>query len=402
MNEQKALEAEAKAGPHVEVVVVKKSDPNRTLTLVGEARPFATVTLYAKVSGYMKSIKVDKGDHVKKDQVLAIIESPEIDKNYQGALADSENKSSISRRMNQLRNRSLVSPQEADQADSDAKVAKSRLESLAVQKAYETLRAPFDGTVTSRYADAGALVQNAENSQTSAQPVVTISQVDSLRVYVYVDQKDAAFIQVGGPAQVSVAERPDLHLTAMITRVSGELDPKTKMLLTEIDIDNKQGQLVPGSFVQVTLNLKIPEQLEVPAQSLLIQQGKSFVVTVDDADLIHYKEVKAGDNDGQFVSIYSGVNENERVAVNLGSQWAEGSHIRPIVKDKPPEAKPADAKPTADQKPAEPKPEQKAEPKAEPKSDDVKSVTPATTPPPEKPAEQKTPPQSSNEEARSK
>ena len=95
------LEAEAKAGPHVEVVSgADKTRSDRTLTLVGEARPFASVTLYAKVSGYLKSVKVDKGDKVKKDQFLAVIESPEIDKAYQGALADAENKKSIAGRMN--------------------------------------------------------------------------------------------------------------------------------------------------------------------------------------------------------------------------------------------------------------------------------------------------------------
>lgn len=333
VKERNALEEEAKAGPHVEVISVRKSDPDRNLTLVGEARPFASVTLYAKVSGYLKSLKVDKGDRVKKDQVLGVIESPEIDKNYQGALADSQNKTAIARRMKLLRARNLVSPQEDDQADSDAKVAKSKLDSLAVLKSYETLRAPFDGTVTARYADPGALVQNAENSQTSALPVVTISQVDKLRVYIYVDQKDAAFIQIGGPAKVSVAERPDLNLAATVTRVSGELDPKTKMLLTEIDIDNKEGKLVPGSFVEVNLHLIVPEQLEVPAQALVIMQGKSYVVTVDTEDHIHYREVRVGDNDGQRVTLLGGVEEHERVALNLGSQWAEGSHIRPTVKD---------------------------------------------------------------------
>ena len=130
---------------------------------------------------------VDKGDKVKKDQLLAVIESPEIDKQYMGALADQKNKKAIAGRMSQLRARDLVSPQEADQAESDYAVAQSKLDSLAVQKSYENLRAPYDGTVTARFADPGALVQNATNSQTSALPVVTVNTIDELRVYVYVD-----------------------------------------------------------------------------------------------------------------------------------------------------------------------------------------------------------------------
>lgn len=327
--ETERLAAEAQAGPHVDFTQAIKSPTQRTLSLVGEARPFASVTLYAKVSGYLKAVKVDKGDKVKKDQLLAVIESPEIDKEYQGSLADAKNKRAIAGRMNTLRKRNLVSPQEADQANSDAEVANSRLESLAVQKGYETLRAPFSGTVTARYADAGALVQNAANSQTSAQPVVTVSQVDRLRVYVYVDQRDASYIQLGGVANVKVAERPDLDLKATVTRVSGELDPKTKMLLTEIDVENTKGELVPGSFVQVVLVLRTPEFLQIPVQALVIQQGKSMLPILAADDTIHYRVVKVGENDGQNVAILEGLKEGERVALNVGSNLTDGSHVRP-------------------------------------------------------------------------
>ena len=327
--EAQFLEAEAKAGPHVDTAVVTKSPTDRTISLVGEALPYASVTLYAKVSGYLKDVKVDKGDLVKKDQLLAVIESPEIDKDYQGAVADTKNKKAIAGRMTQLRGRNLVSPQEADQADSDFAVAQSKLESLAVQKGYEILRAPFDGTVTARYADAGALVQNAANSQTSALPVVTVSQVDRLRIYVYVDQRDASFIQVGGPAKVKLAEKPDMQLTATVSRVTGELDPKTKMLMTEIDVDNKSSQLVPGSFVQVDLNIHTPPYLELPVQALLVLQGKSLVPILDSEDHVHFQEVRTGDNNGKMVTLLDGVKEGERVALNLGSNVPDGGHVRP-------------------------------------------------------------------------
>jgi len=329
-----ALEEEAKLGPRVQVVSATKTPPERTLTLVGEARPYASVTLYAKVSGYLKKVTVDKGDKVKRDQLLAQIESPEIDKEYQGALAEARNKKAIAGRMNQLRERQLVSPQEADQANSDNEVANSRLESLAVQKGYETLRAPFDGTVTARYADAGALVQNAANSQTSALPLVTVSQVDRLRVYTYVDQRDAAYIQVGAQANVTVAERPDLDLKAVVSRVSGELDPKTKMLLTEVDVDNQAGQLVPGSFVQVKLVVRTPEALQLPVQALVLQQGKTMLPIIQPDGTIHFVEVRTGENDGQNVSILSGLEPEQKVGLNVGNGLPEGSHVRPVEPEK--------------------------------------------------------------------
>ena len=328
-NERNKLEEEVAAGPHVQIVKPAHSPADRTLNLVGEARPYASVTLYAKVSGYLRSVKVDKGDKVKQNQILAIIESPEIDKDYQGALADSRNKSSIAGRMNQLKERNLVSPQEVDQANSDSEIARSKLEALEVQKGYETIRAPFPGTVVARYADAGALMQNAANAQTSALPVVTVAQVDRLRVYIYVDQRDAAYIKVDSMAEVKLAERPELKLQAKITRVSGELDPKTKMLLTEIDVDNANNQMVPGSFVQVSVNVHSPESFQLPVQALVMQQGKSLVPIVDAEDRIHLKEVQIGENDGEHIFILSGVSETDRVALNIGNNIPDGSHVRP-------------------------------------------------------------------------
>jgi membrane fusion protein, multidrug efflux system len=323
------LAAEEKAGPHIQTVHPVPSATERTLSLVGEARPYASVTLYAKVSGYLKSIYVDKGDHVKRNQLLAVIESPETDKEYNGALADQRNKKAIAGRMEALRKRALVSPQEADQADSDAEVARSKLESLAVQKGYETLRAPMDGTVTARYADAGALVQNAANSQTSALPLVTVSQVDLLRVYVYVDQRDASYIKIGSSAKVEIVERPDLHLTAKVSRVSGELDPKTKMLLTEVDLENKDQALVPGSFVQVELTLQTPSFLQIPVQGMVVVNGNSMVTVIDKEDNLHYQEAHVGDNDGKTVMVISGLEPDSRVGLNVGSNLKEGTHVRP-------------------------------------------------------------------------
>src|SRR6185312_11402965 len=135
-----------------------------------------------KVAGYIKTVAVDVGDRVKANDVVATIESPETDRALDAAQADYDNKQLTSSRIAQLLQRKLVSPQEADQARTEAAVAKERLEGLHEQQGYETLRAPFAGRVTARFADPGALAQNAASSQTSALPVVTVSQTDALRV----------------------------------------------------------------------------------------------------------------------------------------------------------------------------------------------------------------------------
>ena len=330
MNESAAIEAELAAGPRVRFVHLSKSPSERSLNLVGEARPYSSVTLYAKVSGYLKEVKVDKGDQVKKGQLIAVIESPEVDKQYQGALADAKNKKAIAGRINTLKARDLVSAQEADQAESDYAISQARFESLELQKNYELLRAPFAGTVTARFADSGALVQNAMNSQASALPVVTISQLDHLRIYVYVDQRDAAFIQTGSPVKVTIAERQELELTAKISRISGELDAKTKMLLTEIDVDNKDGKIVSGSFVHVSLDVHTPTYLQIPVEALVEHDDRHLVATIDPSNHLSYREVKVGMNDGKLVTIVSGLKDDERVALNVGNTLTDGALVQPV------------------------------------------------------------------------
>jgi RND family efflux transporter MFP subunit len=327
--QQRQMEEELRKGPPVKTARATMAPAERVVKVTGEARPFAAVTLYAKVSGYLKEVKVDKGDVVKKGQMLAIIESPETDKAYQAALADAKNKKAIAQRIAKLLEKDLVSQQEADTAKSDADVAAAHLESQEVLKSYEILRAPFDGTVTSRFADPGALMQNATASQTSALPVLAISQVKELRVYVYLDQRDALYVGKGTPATVSLTERPDLILQGHVERVSGELDEKTRMLLAEIDLDNKDRSIVAGSLVEVTLNLKTIPGVEVPSEALVLRDGKTVVPVVNENDEVTYTEVKVADNNGKTIKIQSGLQEGQIVALNLGNTVADHGKVRP-------------------------------------------------------------------------
>jgi len=320
----------AKAGPRVKVASVATAPPERTVTLIGEARPFRSVILYAKVSGYLKDIRVDKGDAVQAGQVVAVIESPETDHQYQAALADSKNKRLNAERARTLVKKEMIAQQDADQAETDAQVAEAQVAALATLKAYEVLRAPFSGTVTARYADPGALLQNATNAQTSALPLVTISQTDRLRVYVYPDQRDAIFIRAGDRAEISMTERPESSLQARVTRMSGELDPRTRTLLTEIDFDNRKGRILPGSFVQVSLRVRTPAYLAVPSDALVMRGSKPFVAVVTPENKINFRVVDIANDDGQQVRIASGLKKGERIALNVGESVAEGQEIQPV------------------------------------------------------------------------
>lgn len=167
--------SEVAAGPVVLLAPVRAAPRERRLDLQAEARPYAEVTLYAKISGYLKEILVDKGDAVRKDQLLAIIISPELDRQYDAAIADAQYKRKNAGRTSSLASAGLVAPRDAELDNSQALIADATAAGLGTQKSYTQLRAPFDGTVTARYVDPGALVQSAASSQTSALPVVTIS-----------------------------------------------------------------------------------------------------------------------------------------------------------------------------------------------------------------------------------
>jgi RND family efflux transporter MFP subunit len=322
-------EHDAATGPVVRAVEVVASSSTHHLVLLGEARPFASVTLYAKVSGYLKWIGVDKGDRVKADQVVAIIESPETDAAWSAAKADHEQKALTASRVRQLLDKKFVSPQEADQAVADEAIARERLEALAQQRAFEQLKAPFDGTVTSRFADPGALVQNAASSQTSALPVVTVERADRLRVYVFLDQSDAASVRVGLPAVLTMDERTSLRMPVRVSRTSGELDPRTRKLLVEFDVENVTGAIVPGSFVHVELDVPAPSLPEVPSEALIVRAERTYVPVLAADSTVHFREVKVAINDGRRVRVLSGLAPGERVVLNVGDALAEGARVRP-------------------------------------------------------------------------
>jgi membrane fusion protein (multidrug efflux system) len=327
---------ELAAGPIIRVGKVTKSPGDHTVTTIGESRPYQSVTLYAKVSGYLKSVKVDKGDVVKQGQILAVIESPETDQEYQAALADAHNKKDIAARTMTLRAKGLVSEQEAEQAQSDADVSAARLRSQETLKGYEVLRAPFPGTVTARFADPGALVQNATSSQASALPVVSVSEIKRLRVDVFVDQRDAPFVAKDQPVEITLPERPGVTLKGQVDRVADELDPRTKMMLTEIDIPNEDRSLVAGSFVNVALKIKSPPYFEAPVEALVLIKNKTFLSVVNPDNTLTYRAVEIVGNDGKLLSIMSGVKEGETVALSVGNAIPEGGKVRPQAEDKKP------------------------------------------------------------------
>jgi RND family efflux transporter MFP subunit len=285
------------------------------------------VTLYAKTSGYLEQILVDKGDKETKGQLIGTITAPEIDQDYIAAKADMENKQRILTRDKSLLEKNYISYQDKEASETALKVAEARLKSIEQQQQYRSLRAPFNGTITARYADAGALMQNATNASSGALPVVMISQLDKVRIYVYVEQRDASYIKAGYPVKISLFEKPEESITATVTRISGELDPKTRMMLTEIDLDNSDHKVMPGSFVQVKIQSPGEPRLQIPREALVIKEGKYFVAIATKESTLHFQTIKIGENTGDKITVLEGITENDTIAINVGDSLEEGQKV---------------------------------------------------------------------------
>ena len=329
-DELQSRQAGIKAGPHVPVATAVVAPTERTVTLTGEARPYAAVTLFAKVSGYLQEIMVDKGDRVQKGQILAVIESPELDSQYDAALADARNKRVVAERAKVLIQSDAIARQDADNAEAAAQVAEATAAGLKAQKEYEVLRAPFSATVTARFADPGTLVQSAIASQTTTQPLVSLSRTDRLRVYIYLDQRNAAFVKVGDHAEIADAARPEVRQAAAVSRVSGELDLKSRTMLVELDLDNRRGKVLAGGFVQVTLKLHTPSFIQIPAEALLMRGEKAFAGVVGTDDRVTFRPVTPFDSDGKAVRLSTGLAAGERVVLTPGAGISDGELIQPI------------------------------------------------------------------------
>ena len=334
-NKKSSIEGETKLriqqaneGPVVKAVKAGANLSEKGLQFIGEARPFQEATLYAKTGGYMNKILVDKGDNVRNGQLLATIISPETDQAYNSAIADLENKEKIWARDSSLVKKEYVSKEEAETSQTAVAMARAQVQSLHEQVGYKNLTAPFAGTITARYADPGALVQNATSSQTSAQPVVTISELGRVRVYIYVPQIDAAWVHNGYPVTITSTDKPDWKMKAIVTRIAGELDPKTRMMLVEIDVDNSKRELIPGSYLQITLQTPSQQTLAVPSEALVIRNGKYFVPVIDSLHQLHFQPVTVGKNDGASVSILSGVQKGDLVGLNVSPELKENQKVK--------------------------------------------------------------------------
>jgi RND family efflux transporter MFP subunit len=326
---QEALSRKATValGPLVRVVRVNVTPAVRVVTLPAEVRAAQRSQLFAKVSGYVTRVLVDKGDRVKKGDLLAEIESPDSDQQERGASADLDLKKLQLGRLEKLLPSGAVSPQDVDQARAAVLVAQSTLERARVLRSYEKIRAPFDGVVTARFADPGALLPAATSSTTSAQPVLELASLGLLRATLQLGQEDASLVRLGDVVTIDVPGGAQVE--AKVSRFSKAIDLKTRTMLAEIDLLNPPENLYPGAFVQVALTMRGTPRPLVPAEALITRSGVLVVPTVTDSK-VHLQPVRAGIDDGRTVEILSGLKGGELIALNLGSDAVEGGAVQAL------------------------------------------------------------------------
>jgi len=345
--ETKARAAVADKGPVVATAVSMHGPDVRRVTLIGEALPYKTATLYAKVGGYLTRIAVDAGDHVRAGQFIAYVTSPELDSQYRGAVATLENKERLAGRTRDLAEKGFFSQQALDNAETDVKAQADEVQGIRTMQDYRTLVAPFDGVVTARYADPGALVTNATSNRTAAQPVVTVSDISRLRVTVYVDQLEAPYVKVGTEVEIVDSSNPEIKSKGKVSRVSGQLDPRTRTMFTQVDFDNSKHTFIAGSFVTVSLLIPTKSYVEAPTTALIQRDGKNFVGVIDGDSRVKFTPIEIANTDGKVIRIANGVGEGVRVVLNLPNTVSDGAAVNPAPTGPVPAAAPAPASPPA-------------------------------------------------------
>jgi RND family efflux transporter MFP subunit len=331
--------AEARTVPTVKLLA-PTTNAASTLELPARVEAWARAPIYARTSGYLQSYKVDIGQPVKAGQVLAIIETPDVDQQLlqaQGELAVARSTLALAdttaARWKTLRAVNAVSAQEAEEklGDSTAKRASvqalsANVERMQQMQRYAKLIAPFDGVVTARNTDVGALISvgGAAGSE-----LFVVSDLSRLRVYVNVPQRQIALIKPGAKAQLSVPERDGKTYAATVVSLAESINTTSGAMLVQLSVDNAAHELVPGAFANVRFDLPGGAgTLSVPPGSLIYGKNGVHVATVDSGNHVMLKPVTLGRDLGSVVEIASGIAPNERVIDSPPDGIANGDQVQ--------------------------------------------------------------------------
>jgi RND family efflux transporter MFP subunit len=367
-----ALAAESKTDGEalalVTVSPVKRAGATSSLVLPGNIQAVTEAPVLARASGYIKTRSADIGDRVKEGQVLAEIEAPELDQQIlqaqaaidqaqstieqsQAALQQGQSNEGLAKitaeREQKLFDRNVVSRQDNDTAQMQYAAQQSNVQALgkAVSAArnsasafqanlarlndlknYLTVRAPFAGVITVRNIDVGALVNEGSTL------LYRIAQTDRLRTYLNVPQADAGNVRVGQHASLTVPDLGGRKFSGLVTRTSNALDPASRTLLAEVQVDNANGALMPGMYSEV--DLAVPRKdppLIIPGDTLVVRSDGPQVAVVGSDGVVHFKLIHLGRDFGDRLEVLDGLEEGQMLAVNPGDTVREGVRIKPMA-----------------------------------------------------------------------
>jgi multidrug efflux pump subunit AcrA (membrane-fusion protein) len=372
-NQMIAQDAERQdhAAPAVTVTPATRSKAEAQLTLPGSSTALVEAPIYARASGYISKRFVDIGDHVKAGEVLAIIEAPDLDQQVGQARASLQQSESVVRqtqaqaklasvtweRYKVLVERGVLSRQDGDTQEANFNVSqanvraaqdtvnanKANLQRLLKLQGYERVTAPFAGVVTARNIDVGSLISTSgsglgvtnagntalPNTGTGAQggEMFSVARLDRLRIFVSVPESRAQFIAVGQKAKLRFDSAPGQSFEGKVVRTANAIDPNTRTLLTEVQVENKSGALLPGTYVTVTFNnISAAPPLVVPGDTLITRSTGPMVAVVRN-NVVHLQPVILGRDYGAQVEIREGLQEGDLVILNPGDSAKEGAKV---------------------------------------------------------------------------
>jgi RND family efflux transporter MFP subunit len=331
---------DAQAVPTVSVIrpaVVAKADG---LTLPGTLQAYNSAPIFARTNGYVRRWLVDIGDTVRRGQLLAVLDAPELDQqlaaaraNLQTARANQALAQSTATRWSSLLAKDAVSKQETDEKIGDykartaeANAAAAQVAQLSATQGFTRLVAPFTGTITSRSAQVGQLVTAGT---TGAQPLFTVSDLGRIRIYVRVPQGSSGQIRVGMHARLTLPEYPGRTFDAVLTRTADAVDPTSGTVLVELQAPNPDRALKPGAYAQVTFPVQGgSSHVQLPASALIVNDKGTHVALLGPDGRARFRDVTVGRDNGNLVEISAGLTPSDRVIDSPPDSLAPGDQVR--------------------------------------------------------------------------
>jgi RND family efflux transporter MFP subunit len=349
-NAQLSQETQDLAIPTVSVIHPKSGTPQHEIVIPGDMQPYADAPIFARTSGYLKKWYSDIGANVKTGQLLAEIDSPEVDQQLQSARADLATAQAnlnlaevTATRYKDLLKTDSVAQQDVDNANGNFEARRTTVESaqanvkrLQDMQSFEKVFAPFDGVITARNTDIGQLIDSGSSGGTSRE-LFHIAAMNPLRVYINVPQFDSPQIRPGLHADLVLTEFPGRRFQGLVVRSSGVIDNTTRTLLTEVDVDNSARLLKPGGYVEVHLKLPSPvNTFTLPVNATIFKSAGLQVAIVKNGKTIALIPVTPGRDLGTEIEIVAGLQGDEWVVLNPSDSLTEGAVVR--VAETPPAA----------------------------------------------------------------